>query len=42
MKGFVKCSLHRLLMRGNGDKPVSELRIKHACGQMLQIRRLPP
>jgi hypothetical protein len=28
--------------RGKGDKPVSQLRIKHACGQKVEIRRLPP
>jgi hypothetical protein len=41
-KGFVKCGLHRLLMRGTGDKPLSQVRIRHACGTMVEIRRIPP
>jgi hypothetical protein len=35
----VACSLARLIMRGKGDKPVSEIRIKHACGPMVEMRR---
>jgi hypothetical protein len=38
----VDCSLARLIMRGKGDKPLSEIRIKHACGSMVEIRRIPP
>jgi hypothetical protein len=25
-------SFHRLIMRGKGDKPLSQVRIRHACG----------
>jgi hypothetical protein len=28
-------------MRGKADKPLSQIRIKHACGSMVEIRRLP-
>jgi hypothetical protein len=41
-KGFVDCSFHRLLMRGKGDKPLSQVRIKHACGSKVEVRRIPP
>jgi hypothetical protein len=35
-------SFHRLIMRGKGDKPLSQVRIRHACGTMVEIRRIPP
>jgi hypothetical protein len=41
-KNFVDCTLQRLLMRGKGDKPLSQIRIKHACGRKVEIRRIPP
>jgi hypothetical protein len=41
-KGFVDCCHQRLMMRGKPDKPLSEIRIKHACGSIVDIRRIPP
>jgi hypothetical protein len=41
-KGFVDCSLQRLMMRGKAEKPLWQIRIKHACGSMVEIRRIPP
>jgi hypothetical protein len=38
----VDCSLARRIMRGKGDKPLSEIRIEHACGSMVEILRIPP
>jgi hypothetical protein len=34
--------LHRLIMCGKGDKPLSQIRLRHGCGSKLEIRRIPP
>ena len=35
--------LHRLVMRGKGDKSLSKVRLRHqVCGTKLEIRRIPP
>lgn len=42
------CSVHReidlagLVMKGKGDKRLSQLRIRHACGTTLELRICPP
>jgi hypothetical protein len=38
----VDCTLQRLLMRGKGDKPLSQIRIKYACGAKVEVRRISP
>jgi hypothetical protein len=30
--------LQRLIMRGRGDKPLSQIRLRHGCGTKLEIR----
>jgi hypothetical protein len=40
--GYDHHPLHRLVMRGKGDKPLSQIRLRHGCGSQLEIRRIPP
>jgi hypothetical protein len=41
-KHLCEGSFHRLITLGKGDKPLSQVRIRHACGTMVEIRRIPP
>jgi hypothetical protein len=40
--GIDEYPLHRLVMLGKGDKLLSEVRLRHGCGAMLETRRIPP
>jgi hypothetical protein len=34
--------LQRLIMRGHGDKPLSQVRIRHSCGTVVSFVRIAP
>lgn len=40
--GFVEVSLVRLVMKGKGEKPLAQIRLRHACGWELILRVKPP